>query len=119
MGGKAKFYGKVGSKKEKTGTFPEKSEAIVQVLPWKNRSPPLHILDPNYPSFYQKCPRKCQETYNFDIFFNAFPNFGVDPKFDNIPPMCILLKLDYAKLGVSNLSFSNVIEEKPLGGGRL
>ena len=29
--------------------------------------------------------------------------------------MCILLKLDYAKLGVSNF-FSKVIEEKPLGG---
>ena len=25
--------------------------------------------------------------------------------------MCILLKLDYAKFGVSNLFFSNVIEE--------
>ena len=30
--------------------------------------------------------------------------------------MCILLKLDYAKFGVSNLFFSKVIEEKPLGG---
>ena len=30
--------------------------------------------------------------------------------------MCILLKLDYAKFGVSNLFFSEVIEEKPLGG---
>ena len=29
--------------------------------------------------------------------------------------MCILLKLDYAKFGVSNLFFSKVIEEKPLG----
>ena len=28
--------------------------------------------------------------------------------------MCILLKLDYAKFGVSNLNFSKVIEEKPL-----
>ena len=28
--------------------------------------------------------------------------------------MCILLKLDYAKFGVSNLFFSQVIEEKPL-----
>ena len=31
-------------------------------------------------------------------------------------PMCILLKLDYAKFGVSNLRFTNVIEEKPLVG---
>ena len=30
--------------------------------------------------------------------------------------MCILLKLHYAKFGVSNLFFSKVIEEKPLGG---
>ena len=29
--------------------------------------------------------------------------------------MCILLKLDYVKFGVSNLFFSEVIEEKPLG----
>ena len=29
--------------------------------------------------------------------------------------MCMLLKLDYATFGVSNLFFSNVIEEKPLG----
>ena len=29
--------------------------------------------------------------------------------------MCILLKLHYAKFGVSNLFFSKVIEEKPLG----
>ena len=30
--------------------------------------------------------------------------------------MCILFKLHYAKFGVSNLFFPNVIEEKPLGG---
>ena len=29
--------------------------------------------------------------------------------------MCILSKFDYGKFGVSNLSFSRVIEEKPLG----
>ena len=28
----------------------------------------LHVLDPNSPSFYVKCPRKCRKTYNFDIF---------------------------------------------------
>ena len=31
--------------------------------------------------------------------------------------MSILLKLDYAKFGVSNLFCSKVIEEKPLGVG--
>ena len=30
--------------------------------------------------------------------------------------MCILLKLNYAKIGVSNLFLSKGIEEKPLGG---
>ena len=30
--------------------------------------------------------------------------------------MCRLFKLDYAKFGVSNLFFSKVIEEKPMGG---
>ena len=29
--------------------------------------------------------------------------------------MCILLELDYAGFGVSNLFFSKVIEEKPFG----
>ena len=29
--------------------------------------------------------------------------------------MCMLLKFDYTKFGVSNLFFSKVIEEKPLG----
>ena len=31
--------------------------------------------------------------------------------------MCILLKLNYAKFGVSNLFFSEVIEEEPWGVG--
>ena len=32
--------------------------------------------------------------------------------------MCLLLKLDYVKFGVSNLFFPKVIEEKPLGSAR-
>ena len=31
--------------------------------------------------------------------------------------MCILLKLDYAMFGVSNLFLSKGIDKKPLGGG--
>ena len=31
--------------------------------------------------------------------------------------MCMLLKLGYAKFGVSNLCFSKVIEAKPFGRG--
>ena len=43
-------------------------------------------------------------------------NFGMNPKLDHIP-VCMLLKLDYAKFGVSSLFlFSKVIEEKHLGG---
>ena len=58
----------MGSKLGKTVIFPEKLEEIVSILPWKDSGPLLHILDANYPSFYLKCPRKCQKTYNFDIF---------------------------------------------------
>ena len=49
--------------------------------------------------------------------FTALPflNFGIDPKFDQ--PMCILLKLHYAKFGFSNLFFSKVIEENLWGVG--
>ena len=34
-----------------------------------------------------------------------------------MPPMCMLLKLEYAKFGVSNLFLSKIIKEKPFGGG--
>ena len=92
-----------------------------QFCPRRIEASLLHIPDPNYPSFYLKCPRQCQKTYNLDIFkhFSKFAplpllNFGVDLKFDHIPPICILLKLDYANFGVSNLFYAKVIE-KPLG----
>ena len=87
--------GKVGSKLAKAVIFPEKSGAIVPILPWKERSPPLHILDTNYHPFYLKHPRKCQKIYNFDIFqhfpkFAPLPllNFGLNPKFDH-NPLCV------------------------------
>ena len=62
-------------------------------------------------------------------FFQHFPkfapphfsNFGVNwnPKFNHIPPppppMCILLKLDYSKLSVSNLFFKSY-QRKTFGG---
>ena len=43
-------------------------------------------------------------------------NFGinVNPKFDHIPLLCILLKLHFAKFDVSRLFCSKGIEEKPL-----
>ena len=126
MGGKARFWGGTGGKvgsKLKTVFFPGKSGAIVSILPWKDISLRLHILDPIYPSFYLKCLRKCQKTHNFDIFQTVSqiytypsPKFWGGSKIRSDPPMCILLKLHYAKFGVSNLFFSKVIEEKPLGG---
>ena len=79
----------------KTVIFPEKSGQIVPFLPWKDRSTILRILDPNYLSFYLKWPRKCQKTYNFDIFSrlsqictSPTPKCWEDPKFDHIP-LCV------------------------------
>ena len=110
----------------KNSYFQGSQGQLFQFCPGRIEAPPpplLHIIDSNYPSFYLKYPRKSQKTYNLTFFqhFPKFaplplPNFGVDLKFDHISPMCILLKLDYAKLGVSKLFFSKVIEEKPLGG---
>ena len=85
------------------------SREIILIFPWKDRSPLLHIIDPNYPSFYLKCNRKYQKTDNFDISPSSYlPSqiFGVNPKFRHTPLMCILSKLDYAKFGVSDLFFS-------------
>ena len=80
-----------GQNWKKTVIFLGKSMAIVLIFPWKDRDPLLHVLDLNSPSFYVKCSRKCQKTYNFK-FFQHFPkftplpllNFGVNPKFDHI-----------------------------------
>ena len=59
-------------KLERNCHFSRKIGEIVPILSWKDRSPLLHILGRNYPSFYLKCPRKCQKTYNFDIFPTLF-----------------------------------------------
>ena len=55
----------------------------------------LHNIDPNYSSFYLKCPRKYQKTYNFNIFlhfpkFTPLPlqNFVENTEFD-YTPLCI------------------------------
>ena len=78
----------------------------------------LNVLDPNSPSLYVKCPRKCQKPIilTFFLHFPKFtplplPNFGINPKFDRIP-LYILLKLHYAKFDVSRLFCSKVIEKK-------
>ena len=61
--------------------------------------------------------QKISKIYNFDIFYTS-PNLDLSPsqilrKILNliIPPMCILLKFNYAKFVVSNLCFSQVIKE--------
>ena len=82
--------------KDKTGKtviFPEIAGKIVPIFALEGQEAPfLHVLDPNSPSIYVKCPRKCRKTYNFDIFlhfrkFTPLPllNFGMNPKFDHIP----------------------------------
>ena len=43
---------------KKTVIFPAKSRTFVQNLPWKAKSPPSHIFDPNYSAFNLKCPGK-------------------------------------------------------------
>ena len=77
---------------ESRGMFQGNQGQFFQFLPWKDRSPIFTRLDPNSPSFYVKCPRICQKTYNLDIFqhfpkFTPLPflNFGVNPKFYHIP----------------------------------
>ena len=97
--------------------------------------PLLHVLDPNSPSIYVKCPRKCQETYNFDIFLH-FPkftplsllNFGMNPNFDHIS-LCVyyysyiiksLMFLDcfVQKLSKKNL-WGSARPPSPFGKGRV
>ena len=78
--------------------------------PERIEAPFLHVLDLNSPSSYVKCPRKCKKTYNFltlsQMKFTPLHllNFGMNPKLDHIP-LCVLLKLDNAKFGVSSLFF--------------
>ena len=53
----------------KTVIFPGNQRQLFQFCPRRIEAHFLHILDPNYPSFYLQCPRKFQKTYNFDNFF--------------------------------------------------
>ena len=59
---------KVGSKLEKLSFFQGNQRQLFQFCPGRIEAPFLYIPDTNYPSFYLKYPRKCQKTYNFDIF---------------------------------------------------
>ena len=49
--------------------------------PGRMEAPLLYVLDPNSPSIYVKCPRKCQKTYNFDIFLHFLIYTSPPPKF--------------------------------------
>ena len=76
----------------KTVIFLWKAGSVVPILPGRKESPFLHVLDPNSPSFYVKCPRKFQKTYNFDIFptllqiyTSSLINFRMNLKFDHMP----------------------------------
>ena len=55
----------MGSKLEKLSFFQGNQEQFFQFCPGRIEAPFLNVLDPNSPV---KCPRKCQKTYNFDIF---------------------------------------------------
>ena len=108
-------------KTRKTVIFHGNQGQLFQFCPGRIEAPLLHIPDPNYLSFYLKCPRKYQKTYNFDIFptlsqIRTFPppKFWGNPQFDHTR-MCILLKLDYAKFGVSN-SFFQMLSKKNVWG---
>ena len=82
-------------KLEKLSFLQENQRELFQFCPGRIEAPLLHILDPNYPSFYLKRPRKCQDNFNFDIFqavsqicTSPLLNFRVDLKFDHIP-LCV------------------------------
>ena len=106
------------AKLEKLSIFQGNQGKLFQSCPRRTEALFLHIFYPNYPSFYLKCLRK---SYNFDFLkhfpkFTPFPpNFGEDSKFDCILPICILLKFDSAKLGVSNLVFFKSYRRKTFG----
>ena len=105
----------------KLSFFQRNQGQLSQFCPGRIEALLLHILDPKLSFILFKLSQKMSKKPIILTFFQHFPkfaplpllNFGVDPTFDH-PPMCILLKLDYVKFGVSNLFFSKVIEEKPL-----
>ena len=79
--------GKVGSKLKKNCHFFQGNQEQLFHFSYERIEEPLsHILDPNYRTFYLKCPRKCQKNYNFDMFptlsqicTSLLLNFGVNP----------------------------------------
>ena len=54
-------------------------EQLFQFCPGRIEAPLLHILDPNYLSFYLKCPRKCKKKPVMLTFFKQFLKFAPPP----------------------------------------
>ena len=87
----------MGPKLEKLSFFQGNQGQLFQFCPGRIETLFLHIPDPDYPSFYLKCPRKYQKPYNFEIFFTLpkfapllLPNFGKHSKFDYNPYVYII-----------------------------
>ena len=79
---KGETGGKIGSKLEKLSFFQENQGQFFQFCPGMIEDTFLHVLDPNSPSFYIRCSRKCQRIYNFDIFKALFQIYiSPPPKF--------------------------------------
>ena len=81
----------------------------------------LHIFDPNYSSFYLKCPRKYQETYTVSNL-HLSPSQILEKILNLIithppSPICILLKFDSAKLVFPSYSFMKSYQRKTFGVG--
>ena len=87
--------GKVGTKLENCHFSRDSRDNCSNFYPGRMKALLLHVLDPNSPSIYVKCPKKCPKTYNFDIFlhfpkFTPLPllNFEMNAKFDHIS-LCV------------------------------
>ena len=71
--------GKVGSKLEKMSFFSTDSrENCFNFFPGRIEAPFLHVFDPNSPSFYIKCARKCHIILTLAQIYTSPP-----PKFWN------------------------------------
>ena len=115
---------KKGQNWKKLSFLQGNQEQFFQFCPGRIEAPFLHVLDPNSASFYVKCPRKWQKTYNFDILkhfykFTPLPllKFVFNPKSDHILPCVHYLSWIMQSLMFLTCFFSKVIEEKPLGVG--
>ena len=97
-------------KLEKTVIFPGKSEAIVPILPWKDRSQAFTHSWPKLSFILFKMSQKMsKKTYNFRHFPNLYLSSHIVKGILNliIPPYVYIIKVDYSKFGISNLFFKS------------